>query len=105
MHLALQSCENMRTTWSVLLPTLSPDQVELDKIAEQFRRLHIERQELVEQYESTIAQMQRRDRQIDLTAIVSKAAWLELVSQTGSRALQNACDLVHFLLRSAYKQW
>ncbi|KAL8188066.1 UNVERIFIED_CONTAM: Coiled-coil domain-containing protein 39 [Gekko kuhli] len=40
-------------------------QIELDKAAEDFRRVHRERQELIRQWENTIEQMQRRDQEID----------------------------------------
>ncbi|CAD5118818.1 DgyrCDS7498 [Dimorphilus gyrociliatus] len=43
-------------------------QVELDKTAEEFRRTHAERQELIQQWEHTIEQMQRRDHEMDLLA-------------------------------------
>ncbi|KAJ8309699.1 hypothetical protein KUTeg_011564, partial [Tegillarca granosa] len=43
-------------------------QIELDKTAEDFRRAHVERQELITQWEYTIEQMQRRDKEMDLLA-------------------------------------
>lgn len=43
-------------------------QIELDKTAEEFRRAHAERQELIKQWEYTIEQMQRRDKEMDLLA-------------------------------------
>lgn len=43
-------------------------QVELDKTAEEFRKTHSERQELIQQWEHTIEQMQRRDQEMDLLA-------------------------------------
>jgi len=46
-------------------------QIELDKTAEDFRKAHQERQELIGQWENTIEQMQRRDREMDLLAAVS----------------------------------
>ena len=45
-------------------------QIELDKTAEDFRKAHIERQELIRQWENTIEQMQRRDKEMDLLAAV-----------------------------------
>ena len=46
-------------------------QIELDKTAEEFRRAHAERQDLIMQWENTIEQMQRRDAEMDLLAAVS----------------------------------
>jgi len=43
----------------------------LDKAAEEFRAAHAERQQLIKQWEHTIEQMQRRDREMDLLAHVS----------------------------------
>lgn len=50
-------------------------QVELDKTAEEFRKMHKERQELIKQWESIIDQMQKRDNQIEQSAqvILSKS--------------------------------
>lgn len=45
-------------------------QIELDKTAEDFRKAHQERQNLIEQWEHTIEQMQRRDKEMDLLAAV-----------------------------------
>ncbi|XP_075056680.1 coiled-coil domain-containing protein 39 [Mixophyes fleayi] len=44
-------------------------QVELDKTAEDFRKAHSERQQLIHQWEDTIDQMQKRDREIDQCAL------------------------------------
>lgn len=44
--------------------------MELDKTAEEFRKIHAERQNLLEQWESTIEQMQKRDREMDQLAVV-----------------------------------
>ena len=46
-------------------------QIELDKTAEEFRRAHAERQDLILQWENTIEQMQTRDAEMDLLAAVS----------------------------------
>ncbi|CAL1542998.1 unnamed protein product [Lymnaea stagnalis] len=43
-------------------------QIELDKIAEDFRKAHVEREQLLSQWESTIEQMQKRDRDMDILA-------------------------------------
>lgn len=45
-------------------------QLELDKAAQDFRKIHNERQELIKQWENTIEQMQKRDRDIDKGALV-----------------------------------
>lgn len=49
---------------------LSFKQIELDKTAEDFRRVHWERQEVIRQWENAIQQMQKRDQQIDHCALV-----------------------------------
>lgn len=46
-------------------------QIELDKTAEDFRRAHIEREELLSQWENIVEQMLRRDHEMDLLAAVS----------------------------------
>nr|XP_019592906.1 PREDICTED: coiled-coil domain-containing protein 39 [Rhinolophus sinicus] len=51
-----------------LMETLSA-QLELDKAAQDFRKIHNERQELIKQWENTIEQMQKRDRDIDNCAL------------------------------------
>ncbi|XP_038050649.1 coiled-coil domain-containing protein 39-like [Patiria miniata] len=43
-------------------------QLELDKTAEEFRKAHNDRQELIRQWEATIEQMQRRDKEMDMLA-------------------------------------
>jgi hypothetical protein len=45
-------------------------QIELDKTADEFRKTHRERQELIKQWESIIDQMQKRDSQIEQSAQV-----------------------------------
>jgi predicted nuclease with TOPRIM domain len=45
-------------------------QVELDKIAETFRRSHQQRQQLIQRWETILQQMQRKDNEIDILAIV-----------------------------------
>ncbi|NXL41850.1 CCD39 protein, partial [Podilymbus podiceps] len=45
-------------------------QIELDKTAEDFRRVHQERQEVIRQWESAVQQMQKRDQQIDHCALL-----------------------------------
>ncbi|XP_074657844.1 coiled-coil domain-containing protein 39-like [Tubulanus polymorphus] len=43
-------------------------QLELDKTAEEFRKAHADRQNLIQQWENTIDQMQRRDKEMDMLA-------------------------------------
>ena len=50
--------------------------VELDKTAETFRISHAERQELLNQWEATIEQMQKRDRDMDAAALVGLLSFL-----------------------------
>lgn len=45
-------------------------QVELDKIAETFRRSHKQRQQLIKRWETILEQMQRKDHNIDQFSIV-----------------------------------
>ncbi|CAF1211887.1 unnamed protein product [Rotaria sordida] len=44
-------------------------QVELDKIADRFRRSYIQRQQLIKRWETILVQMQRKDHDIDRLAI------------------------------------
>jgi coiled-coil domain-containing protein 39 len=39
-------------------------QIELDKTTEAFKKLHMERQELIQQWENAIKTMQKRDQDI-----------------------------------------
>jgi hypothetical protein len=48
-------------------------QIELDKIAETFRRSHAQRQQLIKRWETILIQMQRKDHEIDTLAIVSES--------------------------------
>jgi len=50
--------------------------IELDKTAEEFRKAHHDRQGLIRQWEVTIEQMQRRDREMDQAALVSHLSCL-----------------------------
>uniref|UniRef100_A0A8B9TNX5 Coiled-coil domain-containing protein 39 n=1 Tax=Anas platyrhynchos TaxID=8839 RepID=A0A8B9TNX5_ANAPL len=47
-------------------------QIELDKTAEDFRRVHQERQEVIRQWENAIQQMQKRDQQINHCALIKQ---------------------------------
>uniref|UniRef100_A0A8C5R1E6 Coiled-coil domain-containing protein 39 n=1 Tax=Leptobrachium leishanense TaxID=445787 RepID=A0A8C5R1E6_9ANUR len=58
-------------------------QIELDKTAEDFRKAHSERQQLIQQWESTIDQMQKRDKEIDLCALVLAQVKQELRESEG----------------------
>ncbi|KAG8445148.1 hypothetical protein GDO86_010062, partial [Hymenochirus boettgeri] len=44
-------------------------QIELDRAAEDFRKAHAERQQMITQWENTIDQMQKRDSEIDQCAL------------------------------------
>ncbi|XP_051013013.1 coiled-coil domain-containing protein 39 [Acomys russatus] len=67
-RLTLECNEKKKLLDSELTETLSA-QLELDKAAQDFRRIHLERQELIQQWENTIEQMQRRDQEIDDCAL------------------------------------
>ncbi|XP_016073580.1 PREDICTED: coiled-coil domain-containing protein 39 [Miniopterus natalensis] len=67
-RLTLESNQKRKVLDNELTETLSA-QLELDKAAQDFRRIHTERQELIKQWESTIEQMQKRDRDIDNCAL------------------------------------
>ena len=69
-HLTDDSAAKRKTLEHETTETLT-SQIELDKTAEEFRRAHQERQELIRQWEQTIEQMQRRDREMDMLAAVS----------------------------------
>uniref|UniRef100_A0A8D2Q437 Coiled-coil domain-containing protein 39 n=1 Tax=Varanus komodoensis TaxID=61221 RepID=A0A8D2Q437_VARKO len=66
--LTLQCNHRRKILDNELTETLAA-QIELDKTAEDFRRVHHERQELIRQWESTIEQMQKRDQEIDKCAL------------------------------------
>lgn len=51
-------------------------QIELDKTAENFRRAHEEREQLINQWEQTIMQMKRRDQDMDRGANVMALVYL-----------------------------
>ncbi|XP_052585918.1 coiled-coil domain-containing protein 39 isoform X2 [Peromyscus californicus insignis] len=68
-RLTLECNEKRKLLDNELTETLSA-QLELDKAAQDFRKIHLERQELIRQWESTIHQMQRRDQEIDNCALL-----------------------------------
>uniref|UniRef100_A0A8D0KPV3 Coiled-coil domain-containing protein 39 n=1 Tax=Salvator merianae TaxID=96440 RepID=A0A8D0KPV3_SALMN len=63
-------CNNKRRALDNELTETLAAQIELDKAAEDFRRVHRERQELIKQWESTIEQMKKRDQEIDNCALL-----------------------------------
>lgn len=64
-------------------------QIELDKTAEDFRKAHAERQNLISQWEMTIEQMQKRDREMDMLAAVSTSYKRYIDSSLGSLRLDS----------------
>ncbi|XP_007518295.1 coiled-coil domain-containing protein 39 [Erinaceus europaeus] len=67
-RLMLECSRRRKILDNELTETLSA-QLELDKAAQDFRKIHNERQELIKQWENTIEQMQKRDRDIDNCAL------------------------------------
>ncbi|XP_054436930.1 coiled-coil domain-containing protein 39 [Pteronotus mesoamericanus] len=67
-RLTLEGNQKKKILDNELTETLSA-QLELDKAAQDFRKIHNERQELITQWENTIEQMQKRDRDIDNCAL------------------------------------
>ncbi|XP_058043487.1 coiled-coil domain-containing protein 39 [Ahaetulla prasina] len=67
--LTVNSNNKRRILDNELTETLAA-QIELDKTAEDFRRVHQERQDLIRQWENTIEQMQKRDQEIDSCALL-----------------------------------
>ncbi|XP_015993517.2 coiled-coil domain-containing protein 39 [Rousettus aegyptiacus] len=66
--LTLECNQRRKVLDNELTETLSA-QLELDKAAQDFRKIHNERQELIKQWENTIEQMQKRDQDIDNCAL------------------------------------
>lgn len=77
---------------NTLLDTLNRVQVELDNTAEDFRRLHGERQDLVRQWQSVIDSMRRRDGEINAVGEKYAAARRVRVGRIETLA-QNAARL------------
>ncbi|KAL1777520.1 coiled-coil domain-containing protein 39 [Sigmodon hispidus] len=71
-RLTLECNEKRKLLDNELTETLSA-QLELDKAAQDFRKIHLERQELIRQWEGTIDQMQKRDQEIDNCALLTLA--------------------------------
>ncbi|NXN58352.1 CCD39 protein, partial [Rynchops niger] len=67
--LTVQANQKRRALDNELTETITA-QIELDKAAEDFRRVHQERQEVLRQWENAIQQMQKRDQQIDHCALL-----------------------------------
>ncbi|CAD7690799.1 unnamed protein product [Nyctereutes procyonoides] len=67
-RLTLECNQRRKVLDNELTETLSA-QLELDKAAQDFRKIHNERQELIKQWENTIEQMRKRDRDIDNGAL------------------------------------
>ncbi|KAJ7400147.1 Coiled-coil domain-containing protein 39 [Pitangus sulphuratus] len=67
--LTAQANQKRRALDNELTETLTA-QMELDRAAEDFRRVHQERQEVIRQWEDAIQQMQKRDQQIDHCALL-----------------------------------
>ncbi|XP_026561465.1 coiled-coil domain-containing protein 39 [Pseudonaja textilis] len=64
------NCNNKRRILDNELTETLAAQIELDKTADDFRRVHQERQDLIRQWENTIEQMQKRDQEIDSCALL-----------------------------------
>ncbi|KAM6223913.1 coiled-coil domain-containing protein 39 [Rhynchocyon petersi] len=67
-RLTLECNQKRKVLDSELTETLSA-QLELDKAAQDFCKIHSERQQLIKQWENTIEQMKKRDRDIDNCAM------------------------------------
>ncbi|NWR35396.1 CCD39 protein, partial [Tachuris rubrigastra] len=67
--LTTQANQKRRALDNELTETLTA-QMELDRAAEDFRRVHQERQEVIRQWENAIQQMQKRDQQMDHCALL-----------------------------------
>ncbi|XP_075411722.1 coiled-coil domain-containing protein 39 [Tenrec ecaudatus] len=67
-RLTMECNQKRKVLDNELTETLSA-QLELDKAAQDFRKIHTERQELIKQWENTIEQMRKRDQDIDNCAM------------------------------------
>uniref|UniRef100_A0A803WA91 Coiled-coil domain-containing protein 39 n=1 Tax=Ficedula albicollis TaxID=59894 RepID=A0A803WA91_FICAL len=67
--LTMEANQKRRALDNELTETMTA-QMELDRAAEDFRRVHEERQEVIRQWENAIHQMQKRDQEIDQCALL-----------------------------------
>ncbi|NWV13690.1 CCD39 protein, partial [Ptilonorhynchus violaceus] len=67
--LTMQASQKRRALDNELTETITA-QMELDRAAEDFRRVHQDRQEVIRQWENAIQQMQKRDQEIDHCALL-----------------------------------
>ncbi|KAI1235969.1 hypothetical protein IHE44_0002062 [Lamprotornis superbus] len=67
--LTMEASQKRRALDNELTETMTA-QMELDRAAEDFRRVHQERQEVIRQWENAIHQMQKRDQEIDECALL-----------------------------------
>ncbi|NWT67245.1 CCD39 protein, partial [Prunella himalayana] len=67
--LTMEANQKQRALDNELTETMTA-QMELDRAAEDFRRVHQERQEVIKQWENAIRQMQKRDQEIDQCALL-----------------------------------
>ncbi|XP_041482554.1 coiled-coil domain-containing protein 39-like [Lytechinus variegatus] len=68
MERMTETCQKRKKDLDSEMTETLTAQLEMDKTAEEFRKAHNDRQQLIEQWESTIEQMQRRDREMDRLA-------------------------------------
>uniref|UniRef100_A0A8C9NH90 Coiled-coil domain-containing protein 39 n=1 Tax=Serinus canaria TaxID=9135 RepID=A0A8C9NH90_SERCA len=69
--LTMEANQKRRALDNELTETITA-QMELDRAAEDFRRVHQERQEVIRQWENAIHQMQKRDQEIDQCASIKQ---------------------------------
>lgn len=80
MERMTESCQKRKKDLDLEMTETLTAQLEMDKTAEEFRKAHNDRQQLIEQWESTIEQMQRRDREMDRLATRLAEAKANLMS-------------------------